>query len=195
MLVAGGSTNVTLYFAMRLVADGTAATGLTITDFDLQYVRSGTAPSAKVDAIALAAVDSAHADNKGFEVDATDQPGLYRFDFPDAAFVAGVRQAICSVKVATAFTEHLRVEIDIIAEQVNNSLNVTTYSEPSQGAPPATITIRQMIHFLYKFWRNKKDQDGSLTQLYADDGSTVDQKATTSESGGTVTHEEFGSGP
>ena len=112
MLVAGGSTDVTTYFALRLTADGKAATGLTITGFDLQYVRSGVAPVAKVDATALVATDSAHADNKAIEIDATDQPGLYRVDWPDAAFAAGVREVILSVKVATAFTEHLRVEID-----------------------------------------------------------------------------------
>ena len=112
MLVAGGSTNVTTYFALRLTADGKAATGLTITGIDLQYVRSGVAPAAKVDATALAATDSAHADNQAIEIDATDQPGLYRVDWPDAAFAAGVREVVLSVKVATAFTEHLRIEID-----------------------------------------------------------------------------------
>jgi len=112
MLVEGGNTNVTTYFALRLTADGKAATGLTITNIDLQYTRSGVAPTAKVDATALAATDSAHADNKAIEIDSTDQPGLYRVDWPDAAFSTGVREVILSVKVATAFTEHLRVEID-----------------------------------------------------------------------------------
>lgn len=112
MLIAGGSTDVTTYFALRLAADGTAATGLTITGIDLQYVRSGVAPSAKADASELAETDSDHADNEAIEIDATDQPGLYRVDWPDAAFAAGVREVILSVKVATAFTEHLRVEID-----------------------------------------------------------------------------------
>ena len=112
MLVAGGSTDVTTYFALRKTSDGTAATGLTITGIDLQYVRSGVAPSTKADATALVATDSAHADNKAFEIDATDAPGLYRIDWPDAAFAAGVREVVLSVKVATAFTEHLRVEID-----------------------------------------------------------------------------------
>ena len=111
MLVAGGSTDVTTYFVLRLTSDGTAATGLTITDIDLQYVRSGAAPSTKVDATALAATDSTHADNKAIEIDATNQPGLYRVDQPDAAFVAGVREVILSVKTTTAFG-HLRVEID-----------------------------------------------------------------------------------
>lgn len=113
MLVAGGSTNVTTYFSMRLVADGTAATGLTATDFDLQYVRSGAAPSTKADATAgTAGGAAAHSDNTVVEPDATDQPGLYRIDWPDAAFTAGAREVILTVKVATAFTEHLRVEID-----------------------------------------------------------------------------------
>ena len=112
MIVTGGATNVTTYFALRLTADGTAATGLTIANIDLQSVRSGEVPVAKVDAVALAATNTAHTDNRAIEIDATDQPGLYRVDWPDAAFAAGVREVLLSVKVATAFTEHLRVEID-----------------------------------------------------------------------------------
>jgi hypothetical protein len=112
MQVTGGATDVTTYFVMRLASNGTAATGLTVTNFDLQYVRSGVAPVAKVDATALAATDSAHAANKAIEIDATDQPGLYRVDWPDAAFAAGVPEVILTVKCATCFTEHLAVQID-----------------------------------------------------------------------------------
>jgi hypothetical protein len=111
MIVKKGSTNVTTYFVLRLAATGVEATGLTIANVDLQYVRSGVAPSAKVDATALAATDTAHTDNFGIEIDATDQPGLYRFDWPDAAFATGVPEVILSVKCATVFTEHLRVEL------------------------------------------------------------------------------------
>lgn len=111
MIVTEGSTNVTTYFHLRLAADGTDATGLTITNIDLQYTRSGAAPTAKVDATALAAADSAHSDNTAFEIDATDQPGVYRVDWPDAAFAAGVNEVILTVKVATAFTESLRVRL------------------------------------------------------------------------------------
>lgn len=114
MKVTPGSTDVTTYFSLRLAATGAEATGLTVTNFDLQYVRSGAAPAAKVDASALAATDSAHADNSAIEIDATDQPGLYRVDWPDAAFAAGVREVILSVKCATAFTEHLRVELETV---------------------------------------------------------------------------------
>ncbi len=125
MLVKGGSTNVTTYFVLRTAADGTATTGATITSIDLQYVRSGAAPSAKVDATALAAADSVHADNKAIEIDATDAPGLYRVDWPDAAFAAGAREVILTVKLASSFTEHLRVEIDAIAGDAS-AANQTT---------------------------------------------------------------------
>ena len=135
MLVAAGSTSVTTYFALRSAADDTAATGLTITNFDLQYVRSGTAPVAKVDATALAATDSAWDDNKAIEVDATDQPGLYRVDWPDAAFTAGVREVILTVKVATAKTKHLRVEIN--AQTVVTSLGAQAKADVNAEADTA----------------------------------------------------------
>lgn len=112
MNVIGGTADVSTYFVLRLAATGVEATGLTITNFDIQYVRTGTAPVAKVDATALVATDSLHADNKAIEIDATNQPGLYRVDWPDAAFAAGVKQVILTVKCATCFTEHMAVEID-----------------------------------------------------------------------------------
>jgi predicted Fe-Mo cluster-binding NifX family protein len=126
MNITGGSTDVTTYVALTLLADGTDATGITITDLDLQYVRSGAAPAAKVDATALAATDSAHADNKAIEIDATDQPGLYRVDWPDAAFAAGVKEVVLSVKHTSCKTAHLRVTIDA-------PVNVTSMNADQQS--------------------------------------------------------------
>jgi hypothetical protein len=111
MLVTAGAVDVTTYFHLRLAADGTDATGLTITNIDMQYTRSGATPAAKVDATALGAANSAHSDNTAFEIDGTDQPGVYRVDWPDAAFASGVDEVILTVKVATAFTESLRVRL------------------------------------------------------------------------------------
>lgn len=138
MFVNPGAMDITTYFSMRLTASGLEATALTPTNFDLQYVRSGAAPSVKADASALAATDSAHTDNAVIEIDATDAPGLYRVDWPDAAFAAGVREVILSVKVATAFTEHLRVEL---APPVNVELwNATAVpAEHAAGYPIVTI--------------------------------------------------------
>lgn len=70
-----------------------------------------------------------------------------------------------------------------------------TVTLPGQEAPTATPTIQEAIAFLYKRLRNKSDYDGSTEQIYADDETTVHHKRTVSESGGTVTHGELGSGP
>ena len=113
MIVTSGAEDVTTYFVLRDASDGTALTGATITSIDLQYVIQGAAPVAKVDATALAATDSDHANNKAIEVDATDQPGLYRVDWPDAAFVGDPgTTVVLTVKYSGAFTEHLLVEIE-----------------------------------------------------------------------------------
>lgn len=110
MLVQAGSIDVTTYFHLRNT-DGTDATGLTIANIDLQYTRSGATPAAKVDAQALAAANTAHTDNFAFEIDATDQPGVYRVDWADAAFASGVREVILTVKCTGVRTESLRVQI------------------------------------------------------------------------------------
>ncbi len=110
MLVQAGSTDVTTYFQLRNT-DGTDATGLTITNIDLQYTRSGASPAAKVDATALGAANSSHSDNTAIEIDATDQPGLYRVDWPDAAFASSAREVILTVKCTGVRTESLRVQL------------------------------------------------------------------------------------
>lgn len=113
-----GETDCTEYFKLRLTATGLEATGLTITDLDLSYTRSREVPAAKVDATALAATNSAHADNKAIEIDAVSRPGLYRVDWPDAAFAAGVGEVILTVKHASCFTEDLRVQLDAPVDTV-----------------------------------------------------------------------------
>jgi len=130
MKIAKDAVDITTYFHLRLAADGTDATGLTVTNFDLQYVRSGATPAAKVDASALGAANSAHADNSAIEVDSTDQPGLYRVDWPDAAFATGVDFVYLTVKCATAFTETLRVSL----ESATPAVNVTQISGDSTAA-------------------------------------------------------------
>ena len=71
----------------------------------------------------------------------------------------------------------------------------TAQGEPGQATPAVNETPLQKLAFLFKAWRNKKDSNGSTTQLYNDDGTTVAQKQATSESAGTVTKDEWVTGP
>jgi hypothetical protein len=76
MIVPNGSTDVTTYFVLRDSTNHAPKTDVTITDIDLYYVEELTAISSKVDATALDAANSAHADNKAFHVG----QGMYRID-------------------------------------------------------------------------------------------------------------------
>lgn len=79
--------------------------------------------------------------------------------------------------------------------EVLDVLNTDTFAEPGQAAPAATATLVAKIGYLYKFLRNKKTQTATTLSVFADDASTVDQKATISDDGTTFTHGEIASGP
>jgi hypothetical protein len=94
--ISPGSVDVSRYIILKDTA-GNPATGYTVTALDLYYVRDQSPASTKVDATALAAIDSEHADNKAIEISAVGFPGLYRVDWPDAAFAAGKSQVMLSI--------------------------------------------------------------------------------------------------
>jgi hypothetical protein len=98
------------------------------------------------------------------------------------------------VTVGTVNALGATAKSDVNAEVVD-ALATDTYAEPGQGAPGATVSLSAKIGYLYKAWRNKKDNDGSANQIYDDSGVTVDQKSTVSEAAGVVTRQEWVSGP
>lgn len=100
---------------------------------------------------------------------------------------------------ATAVTEIQAGLSTLTAANVNaevlDVMNVDTFAEIGQENPAATQTIRKMIAYLYKAWRNRHTQTSSEYKLYADDALTVDQKATTSDDGTTFDRSEVFTGP
>lgn len=72
---------------------------------------------------------------------------------------------------------------------------VTAAGEPGQGAPPVSATPVEKMSYLYKFLRNKVTQDATTLSVFADDGSTVDHKATVSDDLTTYVRGEIVSGP
>lgn len=113
-------------------------------------------------------------------------------DFLDTEIAAILEDTGTTLPAAIAALNDLSAA-DVNGEMVD-ALNVDTYSEPGQGAPAAAPTIRQMLHYLYKDWRNKKTSDSDSEDLYNDAGDTVDQTRTLSDDGSTFTKGEMGSG-
>jgi hypothetical protein len=91
MQVAPGATNVICYFKLVNPLTGIPLTGAVIANLDATYVRDqAAAVQANLSTPPGFLVTSAHTDNAAIEVDAVNSPGLYRVDFVDAAFAAGV---------------------------------------------------------------------------------------------------------
>ena len=121
--VENGATDVTVYFNLH-DTDGTMLTGETVTTFDLYYIEDGAAISAKADATAHAAATDAHTDNEAFEIG----QGIYRVDFPDAAFDGGVKKRVQLVLVYnTSYNAVIEVEL-------SPPVNVTRINGDAQTA-------------------------------------------------------------
>lgn len=116
----------------------------------------------------------------------------------DVATVDGVVDAIL-VDTGTTLPAQIAALENLSAAQVNaemvDVLTVDTYAEPGQGAPAATASLKDKIGFLFKAWRNKTTQTNTDYRLFADDGSTIDQRAGTTDDGTTFTRAKISGGP
>jgi hypothetical protein len=122
MLVKNGQTDVTTYFVLRDSTNHAPKTDVTVTDIDLYYVEELAAISAKADATALDAANSAHADNKAFHVG----QGMYRIDWPDAAFDGGIGKKVQLIVVCSGVdTTFLEVELSAPVDSVAISGDAT----------------------------------------------------------------------
>lgn len=101
--VTKGATNQIAYVWIRdsNSAVGAGLTGLVFNSGSLvgSYVRPGAARSAIT--LVTQTVTGAYSSGGFVEVDATNLPGLYRLDVPDAVFASGVNSAIVMLKGAT----------------------------------------------------------------------------------------------
>lgn len=98
------ATSQSFFFELVDSTTGLPKTGIVYTDVTGSYVRTR---SARV-AITMATLASASAawSSGGFvEVDATNQPGIYRLDVPDAAFATGVTGLVVTVKATGCRTQ------------------------------------------------------------------------------------------
>ena len=68
-------------------------------------------------------------------------------------------------------------------------------AEPTQGTPAANEDAMTKLDYVYKFLRNKVTSNATTINIYNDDESTIDHKATHDDDGITYTRGEFTTGP
>ncbi len=89
--ITKGATSQKVYFQITNSSTGDPLTGLVYNSSGLiaSYIRNGAARVA-IALVTLASPSAAFSSGGFVEVDATNAPGLYRLDGPDAAFATGV---------------------------------------------------------------------------------------------------------
>lgn len=162
-------------------------------------ITSRAAPGAAMDLVAdavdAAAIATGAIDADAIAADAITAAKIANGAIDAATFAAG---AIDAAAIAADAVDASALAADALAEiktQVTDALNVDTYAEIGQETPAATQTIRKMLGFLYKAWRNRATQTATTYSLYNDDATTVAQKATVSDDATTFDKGEIVTGP
>ena len=120
------STDVTVYLFIQAsnVTTGAGLTGLVYNSANLvaSYVRPLAARAALT--LATQTVDGAHADGGFVEVDATNMPGIYRLDLPDAVCAAGVNSVVVMLKGAANMSPVV-LELQLTTNDPNDMATAT----------------------------------------------------------------------
>lgn len=118
-----GATSNSVFIELVDSTTGLPKTGIVYTDVTGSYVRTR---AARV-AITMATLASASASfsSGGFIlVDDTNQPGVYRFDVPDAAFATGVTAVVVTIKATGCRTVSRLFDLVDVNNQVAYAPNV-----------------------------------------------------------------------
>lgn len=144
--VQAGKTSRSVWFILRSNIDATEVIGKVAADMTASYWRQGGTRTA-ITLSDLAAVNSAYSAGGVKEVDATNEPGLYRLDLPDAAIATGADWVLVSVKVANAYVVHMPLPLDVVTGTLGTILTavnaikaITDTIVVSSGKVAAAIT-------------------------------------------------------
>lgn len=143
LTVKAGSTSRREYV---FVLDSTSTTGAgkagiayNAAGIKAYYVRPG--GTATVISLVTQTVTGAFSSGGWVEVDATNMPGVYRFDIPDAVFAASAEKAIVMVSGATGMAP-IVLEYDLVSYDPQDTvrLGLTALPNVASGSAGAIIT-------------------------------------------------------
>lgn len=106
--------------------DGSGLSGVAYDDLTARYIRVETDNDVTINTLtlsALSALTDAHSDGGWFEVDATNAPGWYRLDLPDAVLAAGAWAAgVSLIDAGSNDIAPVTIEIQLTSIDMETSL-------------------------------------------------------------------------
>jgi len=122
------STSHTYYFELVDSSTGLPKTAIVYTDATASYVRTRSARAAITPAT-LASASAAWSSGGFILVDDTNQPGVCRFDVPDAAFATGADEVIVTVKATGCRTQSRKFTLVNLNNQVAYAPNAAANAD------------------------------------------------------------------
>jgi hypothetical protein len=177
-------------------------TGLAVTDIEI-YKDGSVTQRASDNGYTLLDTDGIDFDGitgiHGFSIDLADNTTA-------GFFAAGhfYSVVVSAVTVDSQTVNFVAAEFDIVAApatlaeinaEVVDALATDTYAQLGQATPAATLSLADMLRWMYKNWRNRQTTTATTWSLYNDDATTVDQKATVADNGTTASKTEIATGP
>jgi hypothetical protein len=129
LLVLKGKTSksVDIFIGDSAVTTGAGKTGLVFGGVTGYYHRPGSAPVSIT--MATQTVTGVYASGGFVELDATNYPGMYRFDIPNAVLAAGVDE--CSIMIKGTGIVPVPIEIQLVSFDPNNAQNLALTGLPA----------------------------------------------------------------
>lgn len=186
------ATDVTLVITVGTV-NSISVVGMVVGSFSIEN-RSGLMPTTAARTLDVAATGEAGLDFDNIK-DASGAHTLTNIRVPNVTLVDTVTAVTGLTAGNLDATVSSRATPAQVKTQMTDALNVDTYAEIGQETPAATQTLRKMLGYLYKAWRNRSNQTDTLYQLFADNATTVDQKAAVSDDDTTFESGEKTTGP
>jgi len=144
-----GSSSVSIPVLLRSTADNTAVTGTAYGSVTAYYWRQG-GSATQITTSALGSITADHSAGGWYQVDATNMPGLYRLDLPDAMFAAPSGDTdgdwVCLVvKVANTYGHYDRWTLETAGfKDLNDELTHADYGLDQlvrSTTPANTLTV------------------------------------------------------
>ncbi len=148
--LVAGATSVSHYVDLHL-GTGAAATGLTFATSGLgaSYTRTGAVRAAIT--LDTQTPTGAWATGGFAEVSATNAPGLYRLDIPNAALAAGAAGVVLSITGVGLQPYHALLPLEVAVETANGTASgtPTTTSFDFAGLSPSAGSLsRRLVQFV-----------------------------------------------
>lgn len=141
--IVAGSTDVSIPVTLRYAANSVSMVGMDHANVELQYMRQGSNTTV-VSSSALVNPDSAHTDGGFIEANNSSIPGLYRVDWPDAAFAIGADWVVLhTANVSASFHDHTLYALQQHTNVTKIDGNVQAATNLSNSALSITVGVAE----------------------------------------------------